>query len=166
VYVFKNIFFVLPTKICFFKSCGSSPVSLRSGPDLIKGQLKGDFWWIRVAMGQVFSWHFIVPLSVLFRLCSLLIFHSSTTDSESQQLRASVNETLLSPSVDARVDHAETLWYRFKLNWLLRQFYDIQNLVFARENFCKENSSVIQSVRERLVSSFTRRVIWRCVEEL
>lgn len=32
------------------------------------------------------------------------------------------------------------------------------------ENFCKANSSVIQSVREWLVSSFASRVIWRCVE--
>lgn len=43
----------LPTKICF-KSCGSSPVCLRSGPDSVKGQPRGDFWWIRSAMGQGF----------------------------------------------------------------------------------------------------------------
>jgi len=150
-------------------SCGSSPVSFRSSPDSIKGQLKGDFWWIRVAMGQFFllilQCSSVSTISPLLHTYISLIYHwlwISPNESISQwntspsfrgRTCRPCGNLVISPQIELIV--TTLLWYS-------------ESGFRARlgENFCKANSSVIQSVSEWLVSSFASRVIWRCVEEL
>jgi len=152
--VFKNIVFVngkwyhLRTKICF-KSCGSSPVSLRSGPDSIKGQPKGDFWWIRVAMGQgfllVLQCSSVIIISPFFDTDIAFVYHrlwitaieSIGKWNTSPSFRGGVcrpcGNLVISPQIELIV--RTVLWYS-------------ESGFRARlgEHFCKANSSVIQSV--------------------
>jgi hypothetical protein len=124
---------------------------------------------LRLAMGQVFllvlhcsSVSIISPLlhtniSFVYHRLWILAIESISRWNTSPSFRGCMfrprGNLVISPQIELIV--TTVLWYS-------------ESGFRARlgENFWKANSSVFQSVREWLVSSFASRVIWRCVEEL
>jgi hypothetical protein len=155
-----------------FMACCSSPATQRSGLGLIKGQFKGDFWWIKGALEQVFLILLLCfPVSIIWPMpctdssfidqrCYIISAVESITEWNTSVIILRLCGRMLNCAKCCDVTSGWSDCYD--------DFITFINC-FSRAprwNFCEAHSSVIQSVHEWLAPSFASRVIRRFVEEL